>query len=299
MTVSGAHSKQAGRPARRRLVTMLFAALAAAAPLGAAAARDSVLIPGGEFVPLFGAAAGSTTVHVAPFRIDVDPVTNAEFFAFTLAHTEWTPGRVDTRLANRQYLSHWTTAGGAAPHPTAEQGDRPVTNISWHAADAFCQYQGGLLPSVFQWEFAAAASRTSPDARKDPAVIGQILAWYSRPFRPEDLQSVGRGPANFYGVRDLHRLVWEWTDDFDSLRFTGAGDRGEADAGARICGAGAFGAQGVEDYAAFMRFALRSSLQSEYTAASLGFRCAYGLATQGGPADGGSAGAPTLPAFRR
>ena len=297
MTVRGAHTKQAWRPGRRLPAALLFAALSVAMPLGVVAARDSVPLPGGEFEPLFGADAGTTTVHVAPFRIDVNPVTNAEFFAFTLAHTEWTPGRVNARLADRQYLSHWTAAAGATAHPSAQEMDRPVTNVSWHAADAFCRAQGGLLPTVFQWEFAAAASRTRPDARKDPAFIGEILAWYSRPFRLEDLQAVGIGPVNFYGVRDLHRLVWEWTDDFDSPRFATAGGRGETDA--RSCGAGAYGAQGVEDYAAFMRFALRSSLQSEYTSVSLGFRCAYGSGGKDGPADGGSPGSPNPPALRQ
>jgi formylglycine-generating enzyme required for sulfatase activity len=86
---------------------------------------------------------------------------------------------------------------------------------------------------------------------------------------------VGRDAPNLYGVRSLHRQVWEWVDDFDSPRFTGASGRGEGDPSDKSCGTGAFGAQGIQDYAAFMRFALRSSLQAPYTSASLGFRCAY------------------------
>jgi len=239
------------------------------------AASPAVTIPGGDFVPLFGADPGLSTVHVAPFRMDVDPVTNAEFFAFTLAHTEWSPERIAPQFADAQYLTHWTADAGGRRAPTPEQMDRPATLVSWFAADAYCHGQGGLLPTTFQWEFAAAADPTRADARQDLSFAAQILAWYSQPFQLANLRAVGQDTPNFYGVRDLHQLVWEWVDDFDSPRFSGAGGRGEGNPAFATCGAAAYGAQGMRDYAAFMRFALRSSLQSQYTSASLGFRCAY------------------------
>lgn len=239
------------------------------------AERPSVPIPGGEFTPLFGTEPGKLTVTVVPFRLDVNPVTNAEFFAFVLAHTEWQREVSDARFVDRQYLSHWQEGPRGNAKPTAEQADRPVTYVSWHAADAFCHAQGGLLPTTFQWELAAAADTNMPDARNDPAFIAQVLAWYAQPFKIDALRPADEGPPNFYGVRGLHRQVWEWVDDFDSPRFTGAGGRGEGDPSDRTCGTGAYGAQGVQDYAAFMRFALRGSLQASYTMASVGFRCAY------------------------
>lgn len=42
-----------------------------------------------------------------------------------------------------------------------------------------------------------------------------------------------------------------------------------------VCGAGSVGAKDRENYAAFMRYALRSSLEASYSVANLGFRCAY------------------------
>ena len=42
-----------------------------------------------------------------------------------------------------------------------------------------------------------------------------------------------------------------------------------------FCGAGASGASDFADYAAFMRFGYRASLQARYTTAQLGFRSAY------------------------
>ena len=38
------------------------------------------------------------------------------------------------------------------------------------------------------------------------------------------------------------------------------------------CGSGAVGASDFENYAAFMRYAFRSSLEARYTVANLGFR---------------------------
>ncbi|MEI7782572.1 MAG: formylglycine-generating enzyme family protein, partial [Planctomycetota bacterium] len=68
--------------------------------------------------------------------------------------------------------------------------------------------------------------------------------------------------------------VWEWVDDFNTAMVTG---ESRADNGVErdlFCGAGAAGAQDTGNYAAFMRLALRSSLQANNTTTALGFRCA-------------------------
>lgn len=266
----------------RTFLVAAVAALALAAPPwpawsgapGQPAARTAVAIPGGNFMPQFGADPGAASVDVPPFRLDSEPVTNSQFFRFTVARPEWAPERVAPQFADARYLSHWS-GGPGFRRPAPWLMDLPVTYVSWHAADAYCRAQGGALPTTFQWELAAAADQARADARLEPAFSERILAWYSRPFALEDLSPDRTSPPNFYGVRGLHGLVWEWVDDFDSPRFAGAGGRGEGDPMDRFCGAGAYGAQGTRDYAAFMRFALRSSLQAHYTSPSLGFRCAY------------------------
>ena len=83
---------------------------------------------------------------------------------------------------------------------------------------------------------------------------------------------VTAGLRNVYGVVGLHGLVWEWTLDFNSALVTG---ESRADASldrSRYCGSGAAGAGDFEDYAAFMRYAFRSSLEARYTVPNLGFR---------------------------
>jgi len=105
-----------------------------------------------------------------------------------------------------------------------------------------------------------------------------VLGWLARPT-PEVLPAVGAGRANFFGVHDLHGLVWEWVDDFNTAMTTG---ESRADTGLErnlFCGAGAASARDLTDYPAFMRAGLRSSLRAHYTVPNVGFRCARSLDT--------------------
>ena len=94
---------------------------------------------------------------------------------------------------------------------------------------------------------------------------------------PAELPAAGRGPANAWGVRDLHGVVWEWTLDFNSALVSGESRADASLERSLYCGAGASGATDFADYAAFMRFAHRASLEADYTTALLGFRTARSL----------------------
>jgi formylglycine-generating enzyme required for sulfatase activity len=82
-------------------------------------------------------------------------------------------------------------------------------------------------------------------------------------------------------VEDLHALVWEWTLDFNSALVSGE-SRGDASLDRTLyCGAGASNAADFADYAAFMRFAYRASLEANYTTGQLGFRTARSVPVAG------------------
>ncbi len=225
-----------------------------------------------EFVSVLAPAPTQKVVHVEAFRLDRHPVTNGEFLAFVLAHPTWERGRVASLFADQGYLSHWAGAvalGGEA------LSDQPVTRVSWFAARAYCASQGARLPFWVEWELAAAASEDQPDARQDPAWREQILTWYSRPLIAP-LPHVGQTPANFYGVQDLHGLIWEWVEDFSALMVSGdSRDQGDPNKLA-FCGAGALSAEDRENYPILMRIAYLSALEGRSTTRSLGFRCAEG-----------------------
>ena len=72
----------------------------------------------------------------------------------------------------------------------------------------------------------------------------------------------------------MHGLIWEWVSDFNSIILTGDSRSNSAINRDLFCASGALGAVDKENYAAFMRFAFRSSLQGKYTVSNLGFRCA-------------------------
>jgi formylglycine-generating enzyme len=62
------------------------------------------------------------------------------------------------------------------------------------------------------------------------------------------------------------------TLDFNSALVTGESRADAALERTLYCGSGAIGAADFEDYAAFMRYAFRSSLEAHYSVANLGFR---------------------------
>jgi formylglycine-generating enzyme len=211
------------------------------------------------------------TAKIAPFMMQKRPVTNAEFLAFVQSHPQWKRGRVPTVFADARYLSHWPTS--SALRQDGAQAGQPVVNVSWFAAQAYCEAQGARLPTWREWEYVAAADETRRDARKDPAWRERILGWYSRPAKGA-LPRAGLQAPDAYGVQDMHGLVWEWTDDFSSLLVSGDNRvQGDADK-MKFCGAGALSMGDRENYAVLMRVAMLSSLEARDTTNSLGFRCA-------------------------
>jgi sulfatase modifying factor 1 len=238
---------------------------------GAAIANDDdgmALIPAGSYTPLF--IRDAEPVSVDAFYLDKTPVTNAQFLEFVRAHPEWRRSQVKSLFADAGYLKHW--AGDLDLGPDAELlGEAPVTNISWFAARAYLKTLGKRLPTTDEWELAACADETRADATADPLFHTRILEWYSTP-NTATFPAASSFPENVYSIRALHGLVWEWVRDFNNATVTGE-SRGDTTLERGLfCAGGALNSGDPSNYAAFMRYAFRSSLSGNYAVANLGFR---------------------------
>ncbi len=249
-----------------KLSAVILALGCAAAIAGELSSSPMVTIEGGEYRrPVEKAGVPR---RVEPYLLDVRQVTNAEFREFVIAHPRWRRSHVNRLFADAAYLANWT--GDTEPGPAASP-DAPVTRVSWHAARAFLKAHGKRLPTVDEWEFAARADASVPDASGDDDFKRTILDWYAKPA-PELLPPADSQPPNYHGVRGMHGVVWEWTLDFVSAMTGGEGRSDGALDPQLFCGAGGGDPAQATEYASFMRVAFRSSLQGDFCLPVLGFR---------------------------
>lgn len=232
---------------------------------------DRVGIPGGAFVPLF-VQKGEEVVEVGAFELDRRQVTRGEFLEFVRANPQWRRSEIKPIFADAGYLADWP---GDLDPGDDDDARRPVTQVSWFAAKAFCEAQGDRLPTVSEWEYAAAASATETDGSGDPEFRDWLLELYTRPA-PRPLPIVGTGFRNAWGLFEMHGPVREWVLDYNTVMVSddsrGIGARDQQ----LYCAAGAVGSTRTDDYAAFLRYTFRSGLNGRSTVDNLGFRCAGG-----------------------
>ncbi len=225
-----------------------------------------VPIKGGDYIPLYG--SDSILVNISDIYMDIYPVTNQEFLQFVKENPKWRRSMVKAIFADGNYLIKWESDTILAPSQAMEA---PVTNVSWFAAKEYCRCQEKRLPTVDEWEYVAMANEKLPDARKLKSYNQFILGWYEKPKTFNN--TIGSTFKNYWGVYDLHGLVWEWSYDFNSVLVSGE-SRKDVDKDSNLfCGSAAVGATDLMNYAAFMRYALRGSVKANYSVKNLGFRC--------------------------
>ncbi|QEY26074.1 formylglycine-generating enzyme family protein [Neisseria zalophi] len=230
------------------------------------AAADMVTIKGGSYRPLY-LKKDTPLISVKPFQMDTLPVTNAEFAAFVQKYPQWQRGNVSSKQTEKGYLRHWVK-NKTGYKPKAVDLKKPVTNVSWFAANAYCSAQGKRLPTIDQWEFVGQASATRINGTTEKNYNRTILDWYAEGNR-QGLRDVGQGKPNYWGVYDMHGLIWEWTEDFNSSQLTSSAAEGSN----LFCSGASAGSADPSDYAAFMRYGIRTSLQAKFVLNNLGFRC--------------------------
>lgn len=164
-------------------------------------------------------------VELAPFDIDVTPVTNGAYLRFVRAGGYddprwWSPAGWRWRTeSGAEAPKHWMRDGDAWHTRTMDlvrplDPRRPVCHVCWYEADAFARFAGRRLPTEAEWEAAATW---------DPAA-GRARAWPWGDAPPTareanleqlafDTARVGACPdgASPIGCLGMVGDVWEWT----------------------------------------------------------------------------------------
>jgi formylglycine-generating enzyme required for sulfatase activity len=172
--------------------------------LGGGVRLEMVAVPPGAF--LMGSAAGHGYDDERPqHRVTVSPFLMSKHL-----------------ITQEQ----WAAVIGAAPRCRFQGPTRPVENVSWNAAQEFCQRLSRKtghtyrLPSEAEWEYACRAGTPTPFSCGYTLTID--LANYNGQFTfAEEPQGIYRHvtteagffPPNAYGLHDMHGNLWEWCAD--------------------------------------------------------------------------------------
>jgi formylglycine-generating enzyme required for sulfatase activity len=170
---------------------------------------------GVSFPGVFGNEAPARRVTLRSFGLDAYEVTNARFARFLEQRPEWRRENLAAELHNGRYLELWTASG-----PPRKLAEHPVVFVTWHAAQAFCRWAGGRLPTEAEWEYAARAGggdREFPWGDEPPN--SQLANYHASAIGRTS--PVGSYPATGPGLFDLAGNVWEmlldeWQDSFDA-----------------------------------------------------------------------------------
>ena len=173
-----------------------------------------VLVPAGPF-PM-GVPAGDRDggrdeyprheVYLDAFYIDKYEVTNGRYLAFVKATGHRVPQNPKNPTRNL-----WQ--GVSISESLA---DRPVVNVDWYDAEAYCKWAGKRLPTEAEWEKAAKGTedRRFPWGNVEPTAkhLNYNQQWIGeKTLMPVGSYEAGKSP---YGAYDMAGNVWEWVADW-------------------------------------------------------------------------------------
>jgi serine/threonine protein kinase len=203
------------------------------------------------------------TVSLDAYYIDVYEVTNARYAACVQERACDPPSETSSFTQDNYY-------GDPA------YADYPVLYVDWNAAQVYCQWRGGSLPSEAQWEKAARGG-----------LEGMIYPWGNRAATCQlanffvvdnkmcqgDIYEVGSYAANGFGLYDVVGNVREWVYDWYQDNYYGSSPFANptgADSGGHRVARGGVWFNSEDD----LHVANRLILDPSYSNYDLGFRCA-------------------------
>ncbi|MEX0681421.1 MAG: formylglycine-generating enzyme family protein [Balneolales bacterium] len=223
----------------------------------------AVEIPGGNFHSVLPEVEGEPIV-VDSFHLDRTAVTNRQYLEFLKDNPSWRRSQIPSLYAASGYLRHWM---GDMEVDSESAYNKPVIRVSWFAANAYCSWKGGRLPTINEWEYSAQAMDFESQAEAD-RFSTELIGWYSAVDANQVQPVESTGIENRYGISDQFGLVMEWVDDFKPP----VGSEISLDCGTvgRMKGDAT-----IYSYAMSIRYITRMSFRATSTTGMMGFRCAY------------------------
>lgn len=150
-------------------------------------------------------------VFVSNFYIDKFELTNGRYLEFVKATHHRIPQ--NPKNATRNLWQGDTIAESLI--------DRPVINVDWADAQAYCQWAGKRLPTEAEWEKAAkgTADRRFPWGNVEPTNkhLNFNQQWIGeKTLMPVGSYELGKSP---FGVYDMAGNVWEWVNDWYDAKY--------------------------------------------------------------------------------
>jgi len=220
-----------------------------------------VLVPAGEFT--MGSSTGDADeqpahqVYVDAFSMDVYEITVGQYADFLQATEANSP-------------SDWKTMN----QPAYQK--RPVANVDWADAAAYCKWAGKRLPTEAEWEKAARGTdgRLYPWGNDPPtprhANYGKTGSHNHGALAPVGMLENGKSP---YGSYDMAGNVWEWVSDwYDNDYYKNSPSQnptGPASGESKVLRGGSWDSDPQQ-----LRSALRYFHRSAHRHKDYGFRCA-------------------------
>ena len=164
--------------------------------------QSMAVVPAGEFI--MGSSMGEADeqpvhwVYVETFFMDKYQVSVGQYARFLEATSQEAPP--DWSIMNR-----------------SQHQKRPIANVDWPEAKAYCTWAGKRLPTEAEWEKAARGTdgRTYPWGNEHPTKFFANVSrdnWNNHSaLTPVGTFEGGKSP---YGIYDMAGNVWEWVNDW-------------------------------------------------------------------------------------